>query len=142
LRDADDALDDVRLVGDLVVAAFFQGGKPKEREAACRELSTKVRDWLATRQGFNELHGFAAALREGERPVVPFHWQIEFPEVFERDNPGFDAIVGNPPFAGKNTLISNNPRLESSAVRAGGPERTRTEADWNSRGGVPFDVDI
>ena len=35
---------------------------------------------------------------------MPFHWEIEFPEVFDRENPGFDAIVGNPPFAGKNTL--------------------------------------
>ena len=38
------------------------------------------------------------------KPLVPFHWEIEFPEVFERENPGFDAIVGNPPFAGKNTI--------------------------------------
>jgi hypothetical protein len=30
----------------------------------------------------------------------PFHWEIEFPEVFGRENPGFDAIVGNPPFLG------------------------------------------
>ena len=29
-----------------------------------------------------------------------FHWEIEFPEVFSRDNPGFDAYVGNPPFLG------------------------------------------
>ena len=45
-----------------------------------------------------------AALRAGERPVFPFHWELEFPEVFARENPGFDAFVGNPPFAGKNTL--------------------------------------
>ena len=38
-------------------------------------------------------------LRSGDRPVTPFHWEIEFPEVFGK-NPGFDAIVGNPPFAG------------------------------------------
>jgi hypothetical protein len=38
--------------------------------------------------------------------VKPFNWEIEFPEVFDRDNPGFDAIVGNPPFAGKNTAIN------------------------------------
>lgn len=29
-----------------------------------------------------------------------FHWPIEFPEVFLRDASGFDAFIGNPPFAG------------------------------------------
>src|SRR5262249_7550057 len=33
-----------------------------------------------------------------EPPIRPFHWEIEFPEVFGRENPGFDCIVGNPPF--------------------------------------------
>jgi hypothetical protein len=37
-----------------------------------------------------------------------FHWEIEFPEVFTRNNPGFDASVGNPPFAGKNTITASN----------------------------------
>ena len=33
-----------------------------------------------------------------------FHWEIEFPEVFrdkygqDKDNPGFDAVIGNPPW--------------------------------------------
>jgi len=35
-------------------------------------------------------------LRAGDHPIAPFHWEIEFPEVFGRDNPGFDLIVGNP----------------------------------------------
>lgn len=30
----------------------------------------------------------------------PFHWPLEFPEVFARENGGFDALVGNPPFLG------------------------------------------
>lgn len=35
------------------------------------------------------------------RPVRrPFHWPLEFPEVFNRPSGGFDAIVGNPPFLG------------------------------------------
>ncbi|MCH8048062.1 MAG: class I SAM-dependent DNA methyltransferase, partial [Planctomycetes bacterium] len=33
-------------------------------------------------------------------PLAPFHWEIEFPEVFSRENSGFDAFVGNPPFMG------------------------------------------
>ena len=40
--------------------------------------------------------------------MPPIHWEIEFPEVFERERPGFDAIVGNPPFAGKNTVSGSN----------------------------------
>lgn len=34
----------------------------------------------------------------GKTQRKPFHWCIEFPEVF--DNGGFDSIVGNPPFLG------------------------------------------
>ncbi|HEY9817232.1 MAG TPA: DNA methyltransferase, partial [Candidatus Obscuribacterales bacterium] len=49
------------------------------------------------------------SLRNAEKPITPFSWEIEFPEVFDRENPGFDAIVGNPPFAGKNTTINSNP---------------------------------
>lgn len=30
----------------------------------------------------------------------PYHWPLEFPEVFDRENGGFDAIIGNPPFLG------------------------------------------
>lgn len=27
-----------------------------------------------------------------------FHWNTEFPEVFTTENPGFDAVIGNPPW--------------------------------------------
>ena len=51
----------------------------------------------------------AAGSRSGgtaSQPLVPFHWEIEFPEVFERENPGFDAVVGNPPFLGGTQALS------------------------------------
>jgi hypothetical protein len=41
----------------------------------------------------------------------PFHWPLEFPEVFVRENGGFDAIVGNPPFLGNRlwkTMLHEN----------------------------------
>lgn len=44
----------------------------------------------------------------GVHPIRPFHWELEFPEVFAGEEAGFDAIVGNPPFAGKNTLIAGH----------------------------------
>ena len=28
-----------------------------------------------------------------------FHWHLEFPDVFSRENPGFDCVLGNPPWS-------------------------------------------
>lgn len=40
----------------------------------------------------------------------PFHWPVEFPEVFARENSGFDVVVGNPPYGtiGDEDFIRNN----------------------------------
>jgi len=101
--DADRETDNVRLLGDLALAAFFEGSKPKQREDLRRQLGDAV-------QG-GEMHGYVGwldELRRKEPPLAPFHWEIEFPEVFDRENPGFDAVVGNPPFARKNTVAATN----------------------------------
>jgi hypothetical protein len=39
-----------------------------------------------------------------KRAIRPFHWPLEFPEVFCRQNGGFDAFVGNPPFLGSQRI--------------------------------------
>ncbi len=41
------------------------------------------------------------------KPRHPVHWAVEFPEVFQRDVPGFDGIVGNPPFMGGQKLTGS-----------------------------------
>ena len=102
-HDAHDGLNPVRLSGDLVLAAFFAETKPKPREARRRELAKAVLDGEAIRY-----LSWLEELRRGNPPLAPFHWEIEFPEVFGRDNPGFDAFVGNPPFAGKNAVAAGN----------------------------------
>ncbi len=38
-----------------------------------------------------------AAVVERERHRF-LHWPLAFPHVFSRDNPGFDAVIGNPPW--------------------------------------------
>nr|WP_309685921.1 N-6 DNA methylase [Armatimonas sp.] len=44
------------------------------------------------------------ALAEVLDPVNPFHWELEFPDVFftekgdPKPDPGFDAVIGNPPW--------------------------------------------
>lgn len=42
---------------------------------------------------------FSTDLPPGKLSRKPFHWPLEFPEVFEHSG-GFDCIVGNPPFLG------------------------------------------
>lgn len=99
-------VEHVRVLGDAVLSAYFVEDKPKARE----KRRATVESWVAGigSAKWNELATAAGSLRSGEHPLPPFHWAIEFPEVFGRDNPGFDAIVGNPPFAGKNTIAASN----------------------------------
>ena len=119
IREADDSVSDgelrelwdqvqsetasVRLLGDLALAAFFQESKPKDRETRRKEFATNVIDGEAA-----TYRPWLEDMRNADLPLVPFHWQIEFPEVFDRDNPGFDSIVGNPPFGGHVTVVAGN----------------------------------
>ena len=49
-----------------------------------------------------------------------FHWEIEFPEVFrdkygrEKDNPGFDAVIGNPPYMNAWKMTNTVPQDRSA----------------------------
>jgi hypothetical protein len=116
LAEADVALDDGRLLGDLIVGAALaqhEDADPlaatdvaakvrtmldpeagtAEREDARRELRIRADDWLVEhRRAVGEIEVVEWADRE------PFHWPLEFPEVFAGG--GFDVIVGNPPFQG------------------------------------------
>lgn len=109
LAAADSAAASLKTTGDLAIAAFFAGEKPKQRqqnrdEFLHRHLELQKGDAQQIPWEVNTLK----QLRGGEFPIRPFHWEIEFPEVFSRENPGFDAIVGNPPFAGRVTLFSSS----------------------------------
>src|SRR5205823_6184859 len=56
------------------------------------------------RAAFNKLQEEVDELLRGRRP---FHWPLEFPEVFAvemEEERGFAAIVSNPPFQGGNKI--------------------------------------
>ena len=114
---ADAALDDARLLGDLVVGAALaqlDDADPLDAADVARNIRDDGRPRSARaradgRRGRScarsPRHGWSRRRRAvGEVPEVvwadrhPFHWALEFPEVRERG--GFDAIVGNPPFQG------------------------------------------
>jgi hypothetical protein len=119
--DADDAqkrqaLDDLnastaylRTVGDLLVAAFFNGKKPKDREELKQLYLEATLQHSSAEELEDELAEPLERLREGEKRIQPLHWQLAFPDVFGREEPGFDVFVGNPPFAGNNTFVQSYP---------------------------------
>jgi len=117
LGGAEESLHIVRGLGDVLVASFFQGDKPRTRRNARLVHLAEVEQAFGPGQDAAagvRLDDVARTLRGQAKPIVPFHWELEFPEVFDLDETlrprsGFDAIVGNPPFAGKNTLIEGSP---------------------------------
>ena len=54
-----------------------------------------------------------------------FHWEIEFPEVFrdrhgrKKENPGFDAVIGNPPYIRQEALGDIKPFLATYQTYSG-----------------------
>ena len=76
---------------EIVLAAVEKG----TRQLAGREFDK------------NQLKNLCAFLIRAENTARErrfFHWQLEFPEVFfnddgsQRESPGFDAVIGNPPY--------------------------------------------
>jgi hypothetical protein len=108
-------LSDARLLGDAVIAAFFSADKSAAREAKRQEMENWLNEPAAAM--WMKIDALASVLRHGDRPLSPFHWEIEFPEVFERANPGFDAIVGNPPFLGGRRLSTAFGDRYAEAIR-------------------------
>jgi hypothetical protein len=98
-RSLDSRLDAIRTLGDATISAFFLADKPKAREKARQEVEGLLSGAL-DETAWEKLREIAVRLKVAEHPLTPFHWEIEFPEVFTRENDGFDAIVGNPPFLG------------------------------------------
>ncbi|MDP9478798.1 MAG: hypothetical protein M3R38_24470 [Actinomycetota bacterium] len=139
LAEAEEAMELVRLGADLLVAASLQPARRREdmRVALLSEFHAQVEAQEDLRSGtvtgdrirkiyrdFSALRARADELLGGRRP---FHWPLEFPEVFakagvavreaglaiddgdlhaglaksqETSAPGFAAVVGNPPFQG------------------------------------------
>ena len=114
LDGADESLVLPRRVGDAVISAFFSADKPRRRDTARLALQQQVELTLKdvtddVAEKFVE--DSVANLLRGPKGIKPFHWELEFPEVFTmaengQSNGGFDVIVGNPPFAGKNTIAA------------------------------------
>jgi hypothetical protein len=82
-------VEDLGVLSGLVTNALEKPDE-RERENKLRQIREKAQRMLN------------AGKPEGQPAREPFHWALEFPEVFLEENApkGFSAIVGNPPFQG------------------------------------------
>lgn len=94
LEEAEAGLEYARLIADVLISAMLTtaGQRGKALEYRLQDLA------LADEKG---LQAYARdSLTLPQQTIRPFHWPLEFPEVFAEDREGFDAILGNPPFMG------------------------------------------
>lgn len=124
------AIELVRIVADACVGAFFAEAKDAAREKERKRRLALVETWLGREKGAQDeartekerAVDLAAAMAareeieshsaEARGKLSPFHWWIEFPEVFFEERPDpmeggaitgtalMEGVVGNPPFMG------------------------------------------
>ncbi len=119
--EADALLATVRVMADAVVGATFSTASASTRAQNDRlaALAPRVAALLDVTSSGDEhearsdkLAALAAEWLNAGRPAnAPVrrcvHWPLEFPEVFlGQRQPGFDALVGNPPFIGGQKITS------------------------------------
>jgi len=102
-QEAQENLTKVKLLADLFIGEALTC-KPNKLQNALDSLSVVVDTILASDYEANRQYRIEAYkklntdLPDGKPSRRPFHWALEFPEVFQ--NGGFDAVCGNPPFSG------------------------------------------
>lgn len=71
-------------------------------EQTYAKLGTAIRDrerWTKVREEVSDILTLCS-------PKHWFHWELEFPEVYAKDNAGFDVVLGNPPYGRYGVLNS------------------------------------
>lgn len=104
-QEARQKLEHIEHIADAMIGeALASGGNQRTLDTAMDNLSTWAAAYI---EGDNETgrkiiaearKSLSIDLQADKPPRKPFHWALEFPEVFEND--GFDCCVGNPPFLG------------------------------------------
>lgn len=88
----------IRAAGNLILDAFFAGKTDRERKLNLVQKQPMILKMFQTDSRIE--------CNEFQKMIQGFHWELEFPEVFQRTNSGFDIIVGNPPFLGGRRIRS------------------------------------
>lgn len=153
--EAEAATAKVKAVADCLIALELRGldgdAYEDQRAAEAEKVQRLIRE-DGDREAGGEVRGMGGKVQGASGPRIrvpaprpsllathargqlrgrhPFHWPVEFPEVFARG--GFDAFVGNPPFIGGaklETAFGSDYRAIIVARIANGLTGTRGTAD-------------
>lgn len=98
-------------VADAVTAAGLRaaGLNSRQQDSAFVHLAIQLgvlgEDGDTDELGAQSREAIQAGRPAGTAARTMLHWPVAFPEVFaDTDTPGFDAIIGNPPFLGGNKI--------------------------------------
>lgn len=85
---------------------------------------TKLSLWLKTARTDKPLNNLDQNIKCGNSLISPhpdlppdlanraFHWPAEFPDILQGDNPGFDVVIGNPPYIRQEWLAPCKPAFQ------------------------------
>jgi hypothetical protein len=104
-REARSHLEIADCVADALIGSVYAAESATDLEARLSALAIEADHVVQGNSGSRDLLEAQAHTDLAKDSVDglcrrPFHWPLEFPEVFERSNGGFDAVIGNPPFMG------------------------------------------
>ena len=97
-RQADqEAQDSTAKINDLFNLWTAEGFNLDNVQGSRNAVETKALEIISGKIDDNVLNLINAAARlSAERKFL--HWPVVFPQIFLRENPGFDVVVGNPPW--------------------------------------------
>ncbi len=80
---------------DLWTAAFFWNIPKADGESM---LAPTQQELIQLRNGGELDSRLVERVKELSERLKFFHWELAFPKVFSGENPGFDCVLGNPPW--------------------------------------------
>jgi len=93
------ALEEIRRQGEFEGFVPTSADTNGKAEKAQERLEAKIRELTRERERYQRA---LEALKPDQPP--PFVWDLAFVEIFEDDNPGFDIVIGNPPYVRKEKI--------------------------------------
>jgi len=77
---------------------MFKGALPTWTKQEKEQIESEIEKLKLKLRNFEKAYKAIQSVGIGSEHYIPFVWDIAFIEIFENENPGFDIVIGNPPY--------------------------------------------